>query len=179
MDPDACEGRVADVALHHLRTRGFALTTLGDVARAAETDEAELRRRFGDEVGMLGALVSPLLAGLRGVVGQAAGADLRRPDELRNVLTAYIDALLAQRQVVEVVLGDRTAAVCESIDMVHTEMARLRESLAAATGGQLDDRIRAAAALGAMHVAVVEVTDVDRTTLRTVVAEAALAILLS
>src|SRR5206468_8939961 len=98
---------------------------------------------------------------------------------LRDVLTGYVDALLSQRLVVGIVLGDRTAAKCDSVSSVRAAMAAFRHSLAEATGGHLDDRIRAAAALGAVHAGVVEVDDVDPATVRAVVPDAAVAILLS
>ncbi len=106
MDPYAHWGRVADVALGRLCTRGFALTTLDDIARAARVGEAELRAVFGDVEGLMRELVSPLLDRLREVALQAAAADLHQREQLSVVIEAYLDALVAHRVLVGVVLGD-------------------------------------------------------------------------
>jgi AcrR family transcriptional regulator len=179
MDPDSRWGRVADVALVCLRTRGMALTTLDDVARAAGVDEAELQADFGDVEGLMRELVSPLLAGLREVATQAAGADLRQPAQLRVVIEAYLDALVAQRLLVGVILDDPTGAGSESVRVVRAAMVGIRDVLARGTGSDLDHTIRAASALGAVQAGVLEFTDLDAATVRDVITDAAVAILSS
>jgi AcrR family transcriptional regulator len=179
MDPDARKGRVADVALDRLHTCGFALTTLNDVARAANLEEAELQAVFGDIEGLMRELVSPLLARLREIVTTASAADLRQADHLRKVIEAYIDALVAHRLLVGVILGDPTGAASESVRLVRGAMVGLRDELARATGSDLRDRIRATSALGAVQAAVLEFRDLDAATVRDVITDAAVAILLS
>lgn len=178
MDPDARKGRVVDVALDRLHACGFALTTLDDVARAAELSAAELQAVFGDREGLLEELLSPLSAGLRKVATMAAATDLRQPGLLRTVIEAYLAVLVAHRQLVGVVLGDPAGTSSASVRMARAAMAELREALAEGTGAGLARRIRATSALGAVQAAVMEFTDFEATTVRDVVTAAAVAILL-
>jgi AcrR family transcriptional regulator len=179
MDLDALTGRVADVALAGLQANGFALTALDEVARAAHVGEAELRAAFGDIEGLMRALVSPLLADLHATARSAATADLHDPRQLREVIEAYLDTLVAHRILVAVVLGDPTAASSESVRRVRDAMLGLRDELARGSGPDLDDTIRAASALDAVQAGVLELTDIDPTTVRDVITDAAVAILLS
>jgi AcrR family transcriptional regulator len=179
MDPDARKGRVADVALDRLHTHGFGLTTLDDVARAANLREAELQDVFGDIEGLMRELVSPLLARLREIVTTASAADLRQAERLRHVVEAYLDTLVAHRRLVGVILGDPTGAASESVRLVRGAMVGLRDELARAAGPDLHHRIRATSALGAVQAAVMEFSDLDAGTVRDVITDAAVAILLS
>lgn len=178
MDPAARKGRVADVALGRLQAGGFASTTLGDVARAADLREADVRALFGDEEGLMRELVTPLLDRLRRVVTTAAGADVGDAARLRQVVERYLDALVAHRTLVAVVLGDASAATSESVREVRAVIVALRDALAGGAGASLDKTIRAASALGAVHAAALDLADVDPAAVRVVVTEAAVAILL-
>ena len=124
-------------------------------------------------------LVSPLLDRLREVALQAAAADLRQRDQLSVVIEAYLDALVAHRGLVGVILGDPAGADSESVRLVRGAMAGLRDQLAQGTGPDLDHTIRAASALGAVQAGVLEFTDLDASTVRDVITDAAVAILLS
>jgi len=178
MDPDARRGRVVDVALGRLHACGFALTTLDDIARAADVGAAELQAVFGDSEGLVQELLSPLVAGLRQVAAAAAASDLRQPGQLRTVIEAYYDVLVDHRLLVGVVVGDPAGAASASVRMARAAMADLRDTLAQGPGADLDHRIRAASALGAVQAAVIELTDLEASTVRDVVTVAALAILL-
>jgi AcrR family transcriptional regulator len=179
MDPDARKGRVADVALGRLQSSGFAQITLDDVARAADLCEADARALFRDTEGLIHELVSPLLGRLKEIATSAAAVDLHNATQLRELIGRYLDALVAHRALVGVVLRDPTAASSASVRQVRDTVRCLRDELARATGGDLDHRIRAACAMGAVQDAVLELTEVDPTTVRDVIIEAAVAILLS
>src|SRR5947209_165186 len=178
MDPAARKGRVADVALGRLQAGGFASTTLGDIARAADLREADVRALFGDEEGLMRELVTPLLDRLRRVVTTAAGADLGHAADLRQVVEGYLDALVAHRTLVAVVLGDPSAGASESVREVRSALVALREELAGGAGAGLDRTIRAASALGAVHAAALELADAHPHTVRVVGTEETVAILL-
>src|SRR4051794_8195605 len=109
MDPDAQKGRVARVALARICSYGFALTTLEDVTAAAGLDDAAGRALFRDKEGLLSALVSPVLSGVRDAVASAATSDLSDGKQLRTVIQRYADVLVAHRELVAVILGDPTA----------------------------------------------------------------------
>jgi hypothetical protein len=124
-------------------------------------------------------LVAPLLGRLRAIASSAAAADLHRPEQLRAVIEAYLDALVAHRPLVGVVLGDPAGAASRSISLVREAMGDICDQLASGTGVALEHRIRATSALGAVHAAVLEATDFEPTTVRAVITDAAVAILLS
>lgn len=172
------ERRVFDVASARLHANGLALTTLDDVARGADVDGGDLRARFGDMEGLMRALALPLLSRLQETVASAATADLRQPRQLRTVIERYLDALVAHRLLVGVILGDPTAASSESVRLVRAAIRSLRDELAGGSDSDLDHRIRAASALGAVQAAALELADMDPTKVRAVITDAAVAILL-
>ncbi len=124
-------------------------------------------------------LVTPLLRRLRHVVAAAATADLHRPQQVRSVIEAYLDVLVAHRNLIGAIQWDPAAASSPSVRLVRAALHNLRDSLARGPGDELQRRIRAASALGAVQAAVLELTDIDPATVRDVIAEAAVAILLS
>jgi AcrR family transcriptional regulator len=168
-----------DPDIGRLHSRAFAWSALDDIARAAGIPEADLRGRFRDKEGLMRELVSPLISRLAALTTSAAGADLRQPRELRAVMDGYMDALLLHRAVVTVVLVDPAGASSEAARLVRDAMQALRDELARGTGSELDGRLRAASALGAVHAAVLEPSDFEPATVKDVIAGAAVAILLS
>jgi AcrR family transcriptional regulator len=179
MDPPAAEGETVESALGRLHSRAFAGTALDDLARAAGITEAELRSRNDDKEGLMRELVSPLLSRLTALTRTAASADLRQARELRAVIDGYMDALLLHRSLLAIVLVDPAGGSSEAVRRVHDAMSALRDELARGTGSELDGRIRAASALGAVQAAVLEPSEFDPATVRDVIARAAVAILLS
>jgi AcrR family transcriptional regulator len=178
MDPDALLGRVADVALIRLRAGGFAEATLAEIAAAAGVPAADLEAAVGDKVGLVAAVVAPLLVLLGDVLAAARAIDLRRPDRLRSVLGQYLDALLVHRRVAAVILDDPTEGSCEAIGAARRAIGEVADELARGTGGGIEHRIRAASATGALHAALLESVSVDPAAVRDVSVEAAVAILL-
>jgi len=77
-----------------------------------------------------------------------------------------------------VVLGDRTAAGSPTVAAVRAAMLDLADRLAEGGGDRVDNRIRAASALGAVHAAVLEMAALDPATVRDVIVDASVAILL-
>ena len=181
MAPDARMGRVVAVALDCLGTRGYARTTLQHVGDAADVPEAEVRQRFGGMEDLLGELVAPLVQELREAAASAARADLRQRRELARVMGTYVDTLTRYRPLAQVVLCDEDAASTEPVRLVRTTMLDLRAQLfrAGGTGAALDRSVRAASAMGAVEAAVLELGEADGRALRDVIADAAVAILLS
>src|SRR5436309_6462864 len=175
MDPDAHMGRVAAVALSRLVAHGYAATSLDEVAADAGVTVAEVRALVGDEEGLLAHLAGPLLIALGHVLAVAAAVDLRRPESLRLLIEGYMDALVAHRGLVTVVLGDRTAAGSPTVAAVRAAMLDLADRLAEGGGDRVDNRIRAASALGAVHAAVLEMAALDPATVRDVIVDASVA----
>lgn len=179
MDPPRAHGEVGNSRLGRLHSRAFAGTALDDIAGAAGIPEADLHRRCDDKEGLMRELVSPLLSRLAALATMAASADLRQAGELRAVIEGYMDALLLHRALVTIVLVDPAGGSSEAVRLVRDAMARLRQELARRTGAELEGRIRAASALGAVEAAVLEPSEFDPATVRDVIAGAAVAILLS
>jgi hypothetical protein len=95
------------------------------------------------------------------------------------LIEGYMDALVAHRRLVTVVLSDRAATTSPAVGALRRAMLDLAEQLARATGDRVDNRIRAASALGAVHTAVLEMADLDAATVRGVIVDASVAILLT
>ena len=179
MDPPAAYGQAVEAALGRLPSRPFAGASLDDIARSAGIGEADLRSRYADRERLLCELLSPLLSALLQLSTSASAADLRQAHAVRAVIDGYMDALLVHRPLLDIVLADPMAENSESVQLVRRAMSSLRDQLAQGTGSELEGRIRAASALGAVQAAVLEPAEFDAATVRDVIAEAAVAILLS
>jgi AcrR family transcriptional regulator len=179
MDPDAQMGRVAAVALPRLVASGYAATTLDEIADAAGLTVAQVRTLVGDEEGLMARLAGTMLAALGDILAEAAAVDLRDPEALRQLIENYLDTLVAHRGLLRVVLSDATAAGSPTVRAVRRAMLDLTDRLAEGTGDRVDNRIRAASALGAVQSAVLEMAALDPATVRDVIVDASVAILLA
>lgn len=169
-------GRVADAALDRFARNGYAQTTLGDIASGAELTESQLQDDFVTKEVLVAILAEPLLTRLEALVRAAGDADSRDPDEAAEILGAYLGLLVDHRQLVQVLLGDPTAAACPAVGQLQTDLTALRDELAGPAGG-FHERILASSALGAVQQAVADCTDVELLATRTVIIETAVAIL--
>lgn len=165
MDPPRADGETVDPAMEG-HDRAFVAAALDGMAGAAKE-------------GLMLELASPLLSRLAALTTSAAAADLRQAPQLRAVIDGYMDALLAHRDLVTIVLGDPAGGSTPAGRQVLDAMSALRDELARGRESDLDGRIRAASALGAVHAAVLEPSEFDPVTVRNVIAGAAVAILLS
>jgi AcrR family transcriptional regulator len=179
MDPPSVGGMAVDPALGRLHSRAFAWSALDEIARGAGISEADLRDRYRDREALIRELVTPLLCRLALLTTSAAAADLRQPRELRAVIAGYMDALLLHGALVPIILADPAGGSSEAVRLVRDAIEALRDELARGSESQLEGRIRAASALGAVQAAVLEPSDFDPVTVRDVIAGAAVAILLS
>lgn len=127
----------------------------------------------------MGELVASLLSRLAALRASAAAADLRQPRQMRAVIDGYIDALLAHRALATLVLVGSTGGPSGAVLPVRDAIGALRDELARGRSPELEGRIRAASALGAVQAAVLEPSEFDPATVRDVIAGAAVAILLS
>src|SRR5439155_27324847 len=114
-----------------------------------------------DKEGFLAQSASPLVGRLAEILSAARAGDLRQPEQLRRMVEDYVDALVTHRLLVEVVLGDPTAAASDAAATVRAAVQRLQRHLARGPGGELGRRIRAASALGAIQTAVLQLADAD------------------
>lgn len=159
------KGEAVDVASRRLHARAFG----GSAPDGAAGDgEALMRDR-----------ALPLVTRLAALTTSAATSDLRQASALRAVIEEYMDALLLYRGVVTAASLDPAGESSEAAGLVRDATAALRDELARGTGSELDGRIRAASALGAVQAAVLEPSEFDPAMVRDVIAAAAVAILLS
>lgn len=128
--------------------------------------------------GLLANLLSPFVDRLWQLAGVAAAADLRGAEQIWPVLEGYLDAVHDHRGVVGVVVADPSAAACEPVRLMRAGTVAVQDALARSRSGP-DAHIRTASALGAVRAAVLEHDGGDVDTLRAVVTDAAVAILLS
>lgn len=172
------DSRIVAAALGRFARSGYAQTTLGEIARAAGLTEAELQESFVTKEALVAGLTGPLLVRLDALVSTAGDADSHDPEEVAEVLGAYLSVLVDHRQEVKVLLGDPTAVASPAVGRLHAGLTELRDQLAG-PGGGLDERIRASSALGAVHQAVADSTDLELLATRAIIIETALAILVN
>lgn len=170
-------GRIGAAALDRFARHGYAHTALADIAVGAGVPEAQLQTQFADVGALVAALTTPLARRLDAHVRRAALADTRDHTEVAAILSEYLDTLVDHRALIEVLLGDRTAAECPPVNRIKAGLTELRDRLAGPLGGP-GERIRASAALGAVQQAVADFSDAELVTTRTVIVDTAAAILL-
>jgi hypothetical protein len=162
MDPDAPTGRVSDVA-----------------SVRPQAGDPDMPVPPGEPEEVLEPPVSALLCRLEELVALAAATDRRSAPAVREVIEGYFDAIVAHATVVRSAVGERPPASSAAAHLVRDHIGRLRDALAGGAGADLDDTVRAASALVAVESAVFELTELDPATVRRVVTEAAVAIVLS
>lgn len=178
MAPQSGSGRLPAAALELFRRNGYERSTLAEIAGEAGLTERQLQEEFATKEALVAELTRPMLHGLDSLVRTAADTDSYDPDELAKILGAYLGVLVEHRELIDVLLGDPTAADCPAVGRLRGGLAVLRDELAGPAGG-LDERIRASSALGAVQRAVADFTDLELLDCRAVIIEAAVAILVA
>jgi len=141
--------RIQDVALTLFATRGYALTSLQEIATALDVTKAALYFYFPAKAQLLTSLADPLLDGVHTLLEAYTDGPLTAPAR-RKVAYALTDLLLAHRSVVAWLARDLTALAQPEIgDRIAAQAAHLQRLLAggdASVAGQ----VRVAAAVGAL-----------------------------
>ena len=89
--------RIQDVALALFATRGYALTSLQEIATALDVTKAALYFYFPAKAQLLTSLADPLLDGAQGVLDSYTDGPLTASAQ-QEVIYALTDLLLAHRQ---------------------------------------------------------------------------------
>src|SRR5690348_17197366 len=100
--------RIQDVALTLFATRGYALTSLQDIATALDVTKAALYFYFPAKAQLLQSLAGPFLDGVHTLLDASTDGPLAAPAR-REVVRALTDLLLAHRPVVAWLARDLTA----------------------------------------------------------------------
>ena len=143
--------RILEVALELVSERGFAGTSIRDLAERLDLTVAAIYYHFKSKDDLLDALVEPLIAGLSDLSDRAASGELGQIDLLRELLTVLSGE---GAKVIGVLHGDPSATLrlkarCEP-DQIFAGIVR-------GIAGS-DDRtalLRATCAVGAIQTAVI------------------------
>jgi AcrR family transcriptional regulator len=169
--------RIAGLALARFGARGFAGTSVADLANALGVSKAAIYYHYQSKDALLHRLVDPLLAAID------ASIDHRRAPgpagAARQLLVDYLAVLTAHRQVVVLVATD--VAVLNHPEIgprIRAQNRRLR-TLLVAPDASVAATLRAEAALGAIWRPLVTEPDIDLTdaTNQQVLIDAAIAML--
>lgn len=143
MDGDA----LLDVAARLFREKGFAATTVREIARAAGMLPGSLHYRYSSKEAILLSLMERAIAKLTSAIREAVSVTRDPAERLRLALRAHLKLLLSGDDAVYVLLYDWRAITSES---AREAMERLRDRYEsfwdgllyeAAGAGQLRDRV--------------------------------------
>jgi AcrR family transcriptional regulator len=166
--------RIQDVALTLFATRGYALTSLQEIATALDVTKAALYFYFPAKAQLLQSLADPLLDGVHTLLGAYTDGPLVASAR-REVVCALTDLLLAHRPVVAWLARDLTALAQPEIgDRLAAHAAHLQRLLAG-TDVSLAGQVRVAAAVGALMGPLAAFDAPDLSPLRDTLVAAALA----
>jgi AcrR family transcriptional regulator len=166
--------RIQDVALTLFATRGYALTSLQEIATALDVTKAALYFYFPAKAQLLQSLVDPLLDRVQTLLDAYTGSPLAAPAR-REVVYALTDLLLAHRPVVAWLARDLTALAQPGIgDRIAALVAHVQHFLAGADAS-LAGQVRVAAAIGALLGPLVALDTQALSALRETLAAAAMA----
>lgn len=141
--------RILDVALEHFQTKGFSATSLRDIAEDTGVTKAALYYHFTSKDDILLSLTRPLLDATDVLLEEAAEAS----QSPRALLAAYLDLLLEYRGILAAVALDRAVLSHPDIGRrIRTSTQQLQQLLAGPEA-DLNARVRAVAAIGALRAA--------------------------
>lgn len=141
--------RIQDVALTLFATRGYALTSLQEIATALDVTKAALYFYFPAKALLLASLADPLLDGVQTLLDAYTDAP-QTASARQEVVCALTDLLLIHRPVVAWLARDLTALAQPEIgDRIAAHAARMQRLLAGADAS-LAGQARVAAAVGAL-----------------------------
>jgi len=166
--------RIQAVALTLFATRGYALTSLQEIATALDVTKAALYFYFPAKALLLQSLADPLLDGVHTLLYAYTDGPLAATAR-HEVVGALTDLLLAHRPVVAWLTRDLTALVQPEIgDRIMGYAAHLRRLLAGGDAS-LAGQVRVAAAVGALLGPLVALDTSTLSALRDTLITAALA----
>ena len=168
--------RILDVALTLFAMRGYALTSLRDIAATLDVTKAALYFYFPAKAQLLDSLAAPLLDGVQTLLDASTDGPLTAPAR-RELVGALTDLLLAHRPVVAWLTRDLSALAQPEIGArVEANTERL-QWLLAGSDQSVAGQVRAAAAVGALTRPVAVLDELDLSALRDTLLAAALSAL--
>ena len=166
--------RIQEVALALFASRGYALTSLQEIATALDVTKAALYFYFPAKAQLLHSLADPLLNEVHTLLDTYTDGPLTAHAQ-RQLVCALTDLLLAHRPVLAWLARDLTAMAQPGIgDRSAANLAHLRRLLAG-TDASLAGQVRVAAAVGALMRPLVALDALDLSPLRDTLVAVALA----
>lgn len=165
---------IVDAARRLFFTRGYEGTPLRAVSDSLGLTKAAVYYHFPAKDDLLVAIVDPVLARLEALVGGHEQAGVPAGDRSREFLSGYVDLLLEAPEVIGLLLRDPAVADHPLGRRFAALHLRMRALLGA--GPTLASGIRAAAALRAVELAVVDFPDADQRQVGATAVEVALAV---
>lgn len=151
--------RIQRAALTLFSRQGYERTSLREIADELGFTKAALYYHYRSKEDLLAAVLEPLLADLEALVAEPVGADRRLARE--HFLAGCLEVLLRHRPLLRYLVNDVAAVVNSDL---APRLARIRAAELELIGGgalALDERMRSAAALGALRSAILVVEDGD------------------
>jgi AcrR family transcriptional regulator len=176
---DEAQRAIVKSALVVFRKRGYAPATLEEIGAQVALTRGAVLHHFKSKGGLLTAVVDPCLQALEELLNMAPVTDPPSPRQRRQILTRFAEVLLAHRETLGLLANDVSARVQLGLDdqwlLPPGQLVRL---LAGSRSTQLD-RVRVAAAVGAMVSPVSWAwVDLDSPRARAELIEAAVVVLL-
>lgn len=172
---------IRDVALELFSTNGYEKTSLREIAERVGVTKASLYYHFPSKQALLAAIVEPLIEGWRAIVAEAEGLAHSRAT-VRLMLERTLDVMLRNRAVARIFLQDPSGVVAaaETIWQDAMDLSTRLNTWLAGPNPSTAQRLRAIAAfdvIGAVLGATMVLHEVTDEEMRTVLLEAAIAVL--
>lgn len=168
--------QLLEAALVGFSRRGYASTSLRDLAEAAGCSKAALYHHFATKDDLLAALADPFVDDVEAIVSSVS-LDHGMDEDRVAVIQAYVLALGTHRELAKILLldsGARSSAVSQRV----VEQQRRLVARLAGSRASLRDQVRARCALSILHLMVGELAGVPVHRLRPPLVEAAIDTLL-
>jgi AcrR family transcriptional regulator len=146
----ALAGRIADVALEHFCADGFDGTSIRDIAADLEVTPAALYYHYRSKDEILEAILEPLVCDLEAYIHQADQHPPTNDAERCDYLEQLLEVLLRQPDLLRLVLNDVSVATHPGVRARLGDVPRRLPELLVARDVTPQERIRAAAAIGAL-----------------------------
>jgi AcrR family transcriptional regulator len=163
-------------ALAAFRRHGYRGTTLQEIAGEVGLTRGAVLHHFNSKADLLAAVVNPYLQVLDSVLDSADISDPPTVSQREHLLRELAGLVLENRATVELLTGD--VAARDQVDSTDAWSARTRRLASLLTGSRATEaeRVRTAAALGAiLHPAASAWLDLDGAEARTALIDASLA----
>jgi AcrR family transcriptional regulator len=153
--------RITQVALECFCARGYEGTSVRDLAAHLEVTPAALYYHYKSKDEILEALLEPLVSDLEGFIADAGQVAPTTDTERRHLLQQLFDTLLHRPDLLRLLVSDVAVAHHPTVRSRLGELSRRLPELLLSDDASPVDRIRAAAAVGALLRPLVVLDDAE------------------